>query len=162
MSLILAVSAKPGCVKSIGVVSSDSSLPPGSVGTPAMCPGPRRRPQPQRLLELPGLAPVEAAGEHVLLGPLPIDRMPAFGSAIAHVAPAEADEDLIAPRPDPVIGGPSAIPTRRARDHHVRRRHSERCRLRWRCVLAAPGPAPPARLRQSRRLRSSLRVASDS
>jgi hypothetical protein len=39
MLLIRAVSAKPGAVKSIGVVRSTASFPPPSVGTPAMFPG---------------------------------------------------------------------------------------------------------------------------
>ena len=77
MLLIRAVSANPGAVKSIGVVRSTTSFPPVSVGTPAMLPGSDGGDQSRRLLELPRLAAVEAAREHVFFGSLAIDRVSA-------------------------------------------------------------------------------------
>ncbi len=54
----------------------------------------------------------------MLFGFAMVNGMP-LGTVILEIARAEADQDLIAPRPDPVIGRPAAEPARLVIDLHV-------------------------------------------
>src|SRR5438132_12703571 len=59
------------------------------------------------VLDGPGLAPVPAASEQMLLGFVVVDVV-ASGSEVLVIPRTEADKDLVPPRPDTVIGRPAA------------------------------------------------------
>ena len=71
-------------------------------GVPASAPGGLR------LLDRPGRAAVAAARQQKLLGFLFVDVME--WSPVLVIAPAEADQDLVAPRPHAMIGRPPREP----------------------------------------------------
>ena len=78
----------------------------------------RRRNQPCVALHLPRRSAIQAAREQVLLRTRAVDRMARrsarFHRVGLHVARREAHEDLVAPRPDAVVGRPAAVPARLA------------------------------------------------
>jgi hypothetical protein len=81
-----------------------------------------------RVLNLPGQPAITAASQQVFLGLVPIDGME-IGAEVFVRPGAETHEDLIAPRPDAVVGGPAAKTAWFVIDHHMlddnalRRRH---------------------------------------
>ena len=114
------VSAKSGCVKSMppGQSCHGFSFRPGGV-MPCRAPCPRdQRPFLGGILDGPGLPAIAAAGQQVLLRLVVVDGV-SFGTVVLVIAGAEADQDLVAPRPDAVIGRPAAEPARLGVDLHV-------------------------------------------
>ena len=68
----------------------------------------RRRLEIRGTLDGPRHAAIEAARQQVLGRPRVVDRVP--GLAVLEVSGLETDENLVAPRPDAMIGGPAAVP----------------------------------------------------
>ncbi len=101
MLAMRAVRAKPGLVKSKPPGLATGSLPPGISGDAGLLQAIRGF-QGVRMLDLPGFAAVEGAGEDVLSGLRIVDGVFALGGAVG-VKPAgfEADEEFIAPGPLP-------------------------------------------------------------
>ena len=60
------------------------------------------------LLDRPGGSAILAAGQQEILGPVRIDVI--IRAVVLVVSPAEADQDLVAPRPDAVVGRPARKP----------------------------------------------------
>ena len=70
----------------------------------------RQRPGRLWLLDRPGGSAILAAGQQEILGPVGIDVI--IRAVVLVVSPAEADQDLVTPRPDAVVGRPAREPAR--------------------------------------------------
>ena len=70
------------------------------------------------VFDRPGMAAVEAAGQEVVLGFLAVDGVDP-GTEVLVVPGAEANDDLVAPDPDTVIGRPAAEAARNRIDGHL-------------------------------------------
>src|SRR5262249_26074047 len=64
-----------------------------------------------RVLDRPGEPAIFAPRQEMLLRAVVVDVVP-LGAIVLVIAGREADEDLVAPRPDPVVSRPAAEPAR--------------------------------------------------
>ena len=69
------------------------------------------------VFERPGFSAVEAAGEPMFFGLFAVDVVAV--AEVLVIAPAETEEDFVAPRPNAVIGRPAAETPRLVIDHDV-------------------------------------------
>jgi hypothetical protein len=72
--------------------------------------GPHKHALALRILERPRRSPVKTSGQDMTFGLAVIDRVKPW-AAILVIADAKPNEDLVAPDPDPMVGGPAAEAT---------------------------------------------------
>src|SRR5262249_15624916 len=93
----------------------------------------------RRIFNRPCLAAIAAAREQMFLRPLAVDVV-TLRAEVLVIACAEADEDFVAPRPESVIGGPSAEASRPGKNFDVPDARLAR-RIRARRRIGAEQPA---------------------